>query len=126
MSENIPCLLCGKQLDRRIDRNRKPYFICDPCGMQIFIRRRHGIDRLNELIRVLRGRDLPFREHAKMLYEIQATLTEINGLKSEMKKLDGVFNFFSNDRDKKRALTSLRNRIDHLLSHLQDIAKGRV
>ena len=82
----IPCFLCGKQLKRRIDKNRKPYFICDPCGTQIFIRRKQGIDNLFELIATLRGRDLPFREHARVLYTIQAVLAEIRGLKKRSKR----------------------------------------
>jgi len=84
---SVPCFLCGKQLDRRIDKNEKPYFICDPCGVQIFIRRRQGIDNLAELIRTLRGRGLPFREHARVLFEIQASLAEMRGIKNEMKSL---------------------------------------
>jgi hypothetical protein len=119
----IPCVLCGKLLDRRIDRNGKPYFICDPCGTQFFIRRRQGIDNLNELIRTLRGQALPFHEHAKMLYGIQATLAEIRGLKKELKALDSGFNLFSNDKDKQRARKALRARIDRLLSDLEQIAR---
>ena len=121
----LPCLLCGKQLDRRIDRNKKFYFHCDPCGTQYFVRRRQGMDHVNQLIQTLQGQKLPFHEHAKMLYEIQATLAEIRGLKKELKELDGVFGLFSGDKDQKRIRKSLRARIDHLLSHLQQIARGR-
>jgi hypothetical protein len=119
----LPCVLCGKQLDRRTDRNGKYYFHCDPCGTQFFIRRRQGIENLNELIRTLKGQSLPFHEHAKMLYEIQATLAEIRGLKKELRDLDSVFNLFSNDKDKQRARKSVRARIDLLLSDLERIAR---
>ena len=119
----IPCFLCGKQLTKRIDKNEKPYFICDPCGAQIFVRRRQGIDNLSELIRTLRGRDLPFREHAQVLYQIQAVLAEIRGIKKEIKTLDSVFSVFSNDKDRRRTRKLLRARIDHLLSELEEIAR---
>jgi len=120
----IPCFLCGKQLKRRIDKNRKPYFICDPCGTQIFIRRKQGIDNLFELIATLRGRDLPFREHARVLYKIQAVLAEIRGLKKEIKTLDRELGLFSRDKDKerKRARELLHARIENLLSQLKRIA----
>ena len=95
---HIPCFLCGKQLDRRIDKNGKSYFICNPCGTQIFIRRPQGIENLDELIKVVRNRDLPFREHAESLYEIQAVLIEIRGIKEEIKKLDSVLNLFRKDQ----------------------------
>ena len=120
----VPCFLCGKQLKRRIDKNGKPYFISDPCGTQIFIRRKQGIENLNELIRTLKGRDLPFREHARTLYKIQAMLAEIRGLKKEIKTLDWELGLFSrdNDKERKRARELLHTRIEHLLSQLKRIA----
>ena len=45
----FPCPLCGAGLELRESRAQKPYCICDPCGVQIFFRRKRGIARLNEL-----------------------------------------------------------------------------
>jgi len=73
----IPCFLCSHELRQRKDKNEKPYFICDPCGMQIFVRGRQGIENLGKLLATLRAHEFPFREHARVLYEIQAVLTEI-------------------------------------------------
>ena len=81
MAKGIPCILCSKKLDQRDDKHDKPYFVCDSCGMQMFVRGRQGIENLAELIATLRERDFPFREHAAVLFEIQALLTEIRGLK---------------------------------------------
>jgi hypothetical protein len=122
---HIPCFLCGKQLDRRTDKNQKAYFICDGCGAQFFIRRRQGIENLDELIKAVRNRDLPFREHAESLYKIQAVLIEIRGIKEEMSKLESVLNLFRNDKDKTRTRKLLRARIDHLLLQLEQIASPR-
>jgi len=121
----IPCFLCGKQLKRRIDKNRKPYFICDPCGTQIFIRRPQGIENLSELIATLKGRDLPFREHTHTLYKIQAVLAEIRGVKKEIKTLDREVGLFSRDKDKDRKRTRelLQLRIKTLLTQLKTIAQ---
>src|SRR4051812_42289677 len=99
---SLPCFLCGKNLDKRIDKNGKPYVICNPCGVQIFVRRQQGIENLSELIRTLKNRDLPFRFHARALFEIQALLAEIRGIKKEIKALDSIFNLLTDDRDKKR------------------------
>jgi hypothetical protein len=52
----LPCFLCGKKLDQRTDKNGKPYFICDPCGVQMFIRRKQGIANLRRLVRENRKR----------------------------------------------------------------------
>jgi DNA-directed RNA polymerase subunit RPC12/RpoP len=48
--ERLPCILCGKQLDKRIDKNGKPYFVCNPCGIQVFIRGKRGRKRLERLL----------------------------------------------------------------------------
>jgi len=45
----FPCPLCGTGLELRESRAQKPYCICDPCGVQLFFRRKRGIARLNEL-----------------------------------------------------------------------------
>lgn len=118
----IPCFLCSQELRKRIDKNQKPYFVCDPCGMQIFVRGHQGIVNLAQLISTLRQRDFPFREHARVLFEIQAVLTEISGIKKEIKSLGGVLNFLSEDEHRERTRELLNARIEHLLSQLEQIA----
>jgi hypothetical protein len=92
--------------------------------MQIFIRRQQGRENLSELIRTLKDRDIPFREHARVLYQIQAVLAEMRGIKTEMKTLDSIFNLFSNDKDKQRTRKLLRKRIDRLFVQLEQIARS--
>jgi DNA repair exonuclease SbcCD ATPase subunit len=120
----IPCFLCSQELRQRKDKNEKPYFVCDPCGVQMFIRGQQGIENLKQLIKILRERDFPLREHAHVLHEIQAVLTEIRGLEKELDALDSVFDVFASDRrvkDKARARESLNKRIDRLLLGLDEI-----
>lgn len=120
----IPCLLCGKRLNKRVDKNGKPYFVCDPCGVQMFIRRPQGIENLSELIQTLGKKDLPFRDHALVLYEIQAILGEIRGLRKELDALDSIFDLFSDNKEKKRTRKLLERRIDGLFSRLERIAES--
>jgi hypothetical protein len=42
----MPCVLCASSLDQRTDKNKKPYFVCDFCGTQFFVRGRVGIEKL--------------------------------------------------------------------------------
>ena len=86
--------------------------------MQIFIRRRTGIENLAELLRTLRGRDLPFREHARVLFEIQAVLIEIRGVKKEIEILDEEIGFFSRDKERKAAQKLLKTRLKRLVIKL--------
>src|ERR1700694_5812863 len=113
----LPCFLCGKQLDQRTDKNNKPYFICNPCGMQVFIRRELGIQKLADLIRNLKEGELPLKTHTQVLYEVQAILSEIDGLKAEIKRLNFEIGFFWIDQDKLRARKLLEARIENLLLH---------
>jgi DNA-directed RNA polymerase subunit RPC12/RpoP len=126
MAKVIPCFLCSQELIERRDKHAKPYFICDPCGVQIFVRGRQGIRNLAELLATLREHDFPFREHAAVLHEIQAVLTEIRGIKEEIAKLDSLLDIFSDDRFKKRARKLLNQRIESLLARLEQIAEGEV
>jgi len=48
----------------------------------------------------------------------------IRGLKKELKALDGVFNIFSNDEENERARELLKQRIDNLMSRLEQIANS--
>jgi len=121
----IPCFLCSQELRLRRDKHEKPYFVCDSCGMQIFVRGRQGIENLAQLIKTMRERDFPFREHARVLHEIQAVLTELRGVEKEIEKLDSVLDVFASDRsikDKTRVKKSLNARIENLLSQLERIA----
>lgn len=121
----IPCFLCAVELEQRNDKNQKPYFICDRCGLQIFVRGRQGIENLLQLIAILKGRDFPFRAHAQTLYEIQAVLTEIRGIEKEIKSLESVLDIFFTDEHKERTRELLETRIETLLGRLELIAKGR-
>ena len=92
--------------------------------MQIFVRGRQGIQNLAQLITTLQEHDFPFREHARVLHEIQAVLTEIRGITKELKKLDSVLAIFSNDKCKERTRKLLTRRIETLLNRLKQIADG--
>jgi len=121
----IPCFLCIQELTQRTDKNRKPYFVCDPCGVQIFIRGRQGIKNLSELVATLKERDFAFRQHTDTLYEIQGVLTEIRGIEKEIDELKSVFDIVIPDERKDRTRELLKQRIETLLGRLELIAKGR-
>jgi hypothetical protein len=120
---SIPCILCGKQLERRTDKNGKSYFTCDPCGTQYFIRRKQGIEKLERLMGELNKQGVLIRANAQTLHEIQAILSEIDGVKSEIEKLGGQLDYFFPDADKVEARNLLKTRIQTLLSELEKIAK---
>jgi DNA-directed RNA polymerase subunit RPC12/RpoP len=50
MSAKFPCAVCAAPLEVRETKKGKPYVICDPCGMQMFVRNSDGIRRFEVLV----------------------------------------------------------------------------
>jgi ssDNA-binding Zn-finger/Zn-ribbon topoisomerase 1 len=46
----FPCPVCLKPLDVRTSKRDKPYVICSPCGVQMFVRERAGITAFESLV----------------------------------------------------------------------------
>lgn len=74
---SLACILCGNRLEERTSKKRKPYFVCDRCGMQIFMRRKEGVENLAKLCRNLEENASLYAQYAKDFHEIRALLKEI-------------------------------------------------
>lgn len=123
---SIPCFLCGQKLEKRIDKRGKPYFVCDPCGIQLFIRRRAGIERLENLIIAVKKGEVSLAKHANSVVQIQGLLTEITGIKAELSKVQeelGIFGHLFGDRERLVAQQALETRLDNLLEKLRQMAE---
>jgi transcription elongation factor Elf1 len=46
----FPCCVCGEAREVRTTKKGKPYLICDPCGVQMFVRVETGIRRFEQLV----------------------------------------------------------------------------
>ncbi len=119
----LPCFLCGASLDKRTDKNRKPYFVCNPCGTQLFVRRQHGIKLLEKLLRDAAKNEIPFKQRAEQVYQIQALLTEITGVKEQIKRLQSQITILFADEDKVRACNLLKTKLENLFKELEQFAK---
>lgn len=54
----FPCPVCCRALDVRQTKKGKPYVICDPCGMQLFVRTTPGINRFEGLVSHAAGKSV--------------------------------------------------------------------
>ncbi len=54
----FPCPVCGQGLEIRETKKDKPYVVCDPCGMQLFVRNETGISRFERLVNSAEQRDI--------------------------------------------------------------------
>ena len=119
----LPCVLCGAKLEKRTDKNHKPYFVCNPCGIQFWVRRQHGIELLDKLLRNVAKNEIPFKQCAEEIYRIQALLTEINGVKEQIDRLESQKGLFFPDKDKVRACNLLKTKLANLFKKLEEFAK---
>ena len=46
----FPCPVCTQPLEIKLTKKKKPYVVCDPCGIQVFIRGPAGIATFNRLV----------------------------------------------------------------------------
>jgi hypothetical protein len=73
-NEKTRCFLCGEEIEVKNSKKGKPYFICDPCGLQAFVRRERGIERLKAWVgekgNVLK--DCPGNELLKLARQMEA------------------------------------------------------
>ena len=119
----LPCFLGGEKLERRVDKNGKPYFVCNNCGIQLFVRKAHGIELLDKLLRNVAKNEIPFKQRAEEIYQIQALLTEINGIKQQIDRLESQKGFLFPDQDKVRACNLLKTKLANLFKQLEEFAK---
>lgn len=118
---SLPCFLCGRKLETRMSKHNKPYFVCDPCGIQLFIRREQGIKRLEALFRNVERAEVAFKQHAHNFYEIQAILKEIDDVSKQIDK--DAFFWLSEEQTRVRKL--LQMRLDTLFVQLEELATKR-
>lgn len=48
--KSFPCPVCAVSREVRTTKKRKPYLICDPCGVQLFVRGPGGIAEFSRLV----------------------------------------------------------------------------
>ena len=119
----LPCFLCGRKLEKRSDKHSKPYFVCDVCGVQLFVRKKHGIERLDKLLDAAEKNALPFKEAAHRVFQVQALLSEIDGTKAQIEKVEDAIGFVFQDEEKIRARDALKIRLNNLMSEFEQLCK---
>jgi transcription elongation factor Elf1 len=46
----FPCPVCTQSREVRTTKKAKPYLVCDPCGVQVFVRGPAGIEEFRRLL----------------------------------------------------------------------------
>jgi len=119
--QSLPCFLCRRKLEKRTSKNGKPYFVCDACGIQLFIRRKQGIEKLCKLIDELQDQEIYSHTRSPELLRILAILNEISATKAQIKKIEDA-SFIFLDEEQTSAKRALEEHLKTLVSNLQELA----
>ncbi len=120
----LPCFLCGNSLETRFSKNKKPYFVCYECGIQLFVRGKSGIRKLEELLANISVTNIPFHRCSENFLQFQSLLTDLTDLRTQIKKLDGEITFLFPDNELVRARDALQKRVNGVLAQLDELAEG--
>jgi len=58
VNKMFPCPVCASPRPVKQTKKAKPYIVCDPCGVQVFIRGPEGIASFNRLVERADGEGL--------------------------------------------------------------------
>ena len=105
------CPLCWNLCPVKNSKKDKPYYICVPCGVQVFIRGKDGISRLADLST---DKELLSKINSKNFGDFQKLFqlkSKIEFLKDKIDELeeDSFFKLFDNDKE-----TTLKSKLKGL------------
>lgn len=122
--KKYPCPICFDTLYVRKTKKKKPYCVCDICGLQLFIRGKEGI---KTFIKILNAMDeelislpnkVPFGKSAKAISIANRLLV----LKSNLGEIRWNKGIFDNDLTKAEKIIKLE--IEELRKELDNIIKN--
>ena len=113
----VPCFLCGNFREVRKSKREKPYIVCDPCGVQIFIRRETGIELLNGLIISISRNKTSFFFPSigdPRLLALVNRMEQLQAKREELNSQVGIFNWEGSNKGKNVAIKALDGEIERL------------
>ena len=118
-TEQAPCFLCGDMVEIKYSKRQKPYLVCNPCGVQVFIRGKSGIAKLEKWKNVSASQIQLDCQQLKTL----ALVGQLNQLKEQLKiakdNADAWAGFFGDNP----AADAIEKEIKTIENQLREIAK---
>ena len=121
----LPCFLCESTLGKRTSKNKKPYFVCDDCGIQLFVRGKRGIARLEQLFTHLAENNQSLPRNSARFSQFRNLVTEVDELRAEIKRVDNEISFIFPENELVRARDALQKRLNAVLAELEELANAR-
>ena len=133
MSENpqnlIPCFLCGNGLRVKNSKRNKPYFICEPCGVQVFVRRESGILKLKALLLSISKSAVNYPGAQARTTDLIAQTNRLAELKAKLKEIQnkqGLWEFLTGDGSLALAEKAIKQEIETIEDQLKHRIKKRI
>ena len=121
----LPCFLCESDLEKRTDKNQKPYFVCYGCGIQVFVRGKTGVVKLEQLFAHVSERNFPFLRSSERFAQFRAFVNEVAALRTEIRKLDSQISFLFPESELVRTRDALQQRLNAALAELEELASAQ-
>lgn len=115
--QQFPCPLCGIGLPLRLSRVRKPYMVCNACGLQLFFRGKQGIRKLRETLEA----ETLISGATAQTHRAVTLWNRLEQLQQQRQELKAKRGFFLNP-NLKNAIAAVSIEIERLERELQQIA----
>jgi len=112
--KTVPCFLCGQILEIKTTKAGKPYFQCDPCGLQVFVRRAEGMERLAAQIKGM-GETPEITQQIQRLKTLRAQLDQVD-------EDEGFFDWLNGNEDIAASREALNREIAKAQAQLKGVA----
>jgi predicted RNA-binding Zn-ribbon protein involved in translation (DUF1610 family) len=110
LGKRFPCPVCGSDLPLRLARTHKPYCHCDSCGLQLFIRGKSGIQKLQQ--------NLASGVITAGISRAAVLLSRLQKLKEERERFEDRQGFLFRDKDLDQAIRVVDQEIEAVRRNL--------
>jgi hypothetical protein len=118
--KEFPCPLCGAGLPILKSKRNKPYCTCNDCGLQVFVRGKKGISRLQYMAEhgILISATEEIAAHGISL------LNRLEQLKLQRRELEEKQGFFFSDKNVRNAISLVDVEIENVQGELAKLSRA--
>src|SRR5579872_2144532 len=116
----LPCILCSEKLRLRIAKTGKPYFVCESCGIQLFIRRNAGIEKLKQILNRVNTKQKLLETLSLDFLAFQSRLEEIEKLRQQLKIIEEKIRIIFADEKDLQIRDALKNQLKYKIEELEN------
>lgn len=122
--KEFPCPLCGAGLPILKSKRNKPYCTCNDCGLQIFVRGKKGISRLETMAEqgILISATEESAAHGISLLN---RLEQLKLQKQELEAKQGIIGLIFPDKNVQNAISLVDVEIENVQGELAKLSRAR-